>query len=245
MPSLPSSTLSISYSATVIYSADLLLYHRHRHCHRYCRSHICRHAVILKNVVHEEHRHQAVLMKNVNIGDETLTFQVVSLFIVWKTLNVQQGSRLKVDYEVTWDKDGFFQYARNETQEKSSRMLPSGVGNYRSEAPRHQSHFSRFSPDNVCSKRFKLCFLLVLRLWLQLCFVFMKFSMAFYSCYLFLSNAGSNIKERKEEEVDRTNSMKRAFFFFVCHCSIKGGILMIMSLARWNQIIGDGIDGVG
>ncbi|XP_028124303.1 A-kinase anchor protein 17A isoform X1 [Camellia sinensis] len=68
----------------------------------------------------------------------------------------KQGSRLKADYEVTWDKDGFFRYARNETQEKSSWMPPLDVGNYRSEAPRRQSHFSRFSPDNVRSKRFKV-----------------------------------------------------------------------------------------
>ncbi|XP_052202624.1 uncharacterized protein LOC127808226 [Diospyros lotus] len=67
----------------------------------------------------------------------------------------KEGSRLKADYEVRWDKDGFFRNARSETQEKRSRMPPLDSGNYRSEAPRRHAHFSRFSPDNVRSKRFK------------------------------------------------------------------------------------------
>ncbi|KAI8024787.1 CBL-interacting protein kinase 23 [Camellia lanceoleosa] len=33
--------------------------------------------------------------------------------------------------------------------------------------------------------------------------------------------------------------------FHKCHYFVKGGILMIMSLARWNQIIDYAIDGVG
>ncbi|KAE9457248.1 hypothetical protein C3L33_10850, partial [Rhododendron williamsianum] len=67
----------------------------------------------------------------------------------------KQGSRLKADYEVTWDKDGFFRNTRNETEDKSIRMPPLGAGNYRSEAYRRQSHFSRYSPDNERTKRFK------------------------------------------------------------------------------------------
>ncbi|XP_057469378.1 uncharacterized protein LOC130758470 [Actinidia eriantha] len=67
----------------------------------------------------------------------------------------KQGSRLKADYEVTWDKDGFFRNARSETQEKSSRMQPMGAGNYRSDPYRRQVYYSRSSPDNVQPKRFK------------------------------------------------------------------------------------------
>ncbi|KAL6995347.1 hypothetical protein U1Q18_005485 [Sarracenia purpurea var. burkii] len=67
----------------------------------------------------------------------------------------KQGSLLKADYEVIWDKDGLFRNARSETQEKSSRMLPLAAVNYRSEAHRRQTYFSRYSPDNVRAKRFK------------------------------------------------------------------------------------------
>ncbi|XAR61968.1 hypothetical protein NMG60_11016531 [Bertholletia excelsa] len=67
----------------------------------------------------------------------------------------KQGSRLKADYEVTWEKDGFFRNARSETHEKSSYMPPLVARNYRSEAPRRQGHSSRWSPDNVRPKRFK------------------------------------------------------------------------------------------
>lgn len=67
----------------------------------------------------------------------------------------KQGSRLKADYEVTWDKDGFFRYTRSETHDKSSRMPPLGAGNYRSDGYRRQPQFSRYSPDNAHTKRFK------------------------------------------------------------------------------------------
>ncbi|KAK3020758.1 hypothetical protein RJ639_047886 [Escallonia herrerae] len=64
------------------------------------------------------------------------------------------GSRLKADYEVTWDKDGFFQNSRTQAEERSTWAPTLTAGRYRSEAPRRQSH-TRFSPDNPRSKRFK------------------------------------------------------------------------------------------
>lgn len=69
---------------------------------------------------------------------------------------MQQGSRMKADYEVTWEKDGFFRNAKSETHEKSSYMPPLVARNYRSEAPRRQGHSSQWSPDNVRPKRFKV-----------------------------------------------------------------------------------------
>ncbi|KAA8528454.1 hypothetical protein F0562_035809 [Nyssa sinensis] len=68
----------------------------------------------------------------------------------------KQGSRLRADYEVTWDKDSCLPYARNQTQEKRSRVPATATGYYKSEAPRRQPHISRFSPDNARPKRFKV-----------------------------------------------------------------------------------------
>ncbi|KAM7518419.1 hypothetical protein LguiB_017381 [Lonicera macranthoides] len=67
----------------------------------------------------------------------------------------KQGSRLKADYEATWDKDGFFENSRSQTEENSRWKPTMGAGNYRSNAPRHQSHHSRYSPDNERPKRNK------------------------------------------------------------------------------------------
>lgn len=67
----------------------------------------------------------------------------------------KQGSRLRADYEVTWDKDGFFRNARSQTEENSRWTPTTAAGNYRSEAPRRQSHTSRLSPDDARPKRFK------------------------------------------------------------------------------------------
>lgn len=61
----------------------------------------------------------------------------------------KQGSRLRADYEVTWDNDGFFRNSRSFTQEKSSAIPERGAGQYRSEAAR------RYSPDNMRSKRYR------------------------------------------------------------------------------------------
>ncbi|XP_030466611.1 uncharacterized protein LOC115685665 [Syzygium oleosum] len=64
----------------------------------------------------------------------------------------KQGSRLRADYEVSWDKDGFFRNSRSETQEKSSRMTSLASGPYRSEYPKH---ISRHSPEKTRPKRFR------------------------------------------------------------------------------------------
>ncbi|KAJ9567040.1 hypothetical protein OSB04_003006 [Centaurea solstitialis] len=65
----------------------------------------------------------------------------------------KQGSRLKADYEVTWDKDNLFRNARSQTEENSRSVA---AGSYRSEAGRYQSHVPRFSEDSARAKRFKV-----------------------------------------------------------------------------------------
>ncbi|XP_057530951.1 uncharacterized protein LOC130809267 [Amaranthus tricolor] len=55
----------------------------------------------------------------------------------------KDGSRMKADYEVTWDKDGFFQSSWRHTQDN------------RNDGPRHRSYSSRYSPEDVRSKRYK------------------------------------------------------------------------------------------
>ncbi|KAI3673009.1 hypothetical protein L6452_39117 [Arctium lappa] len=67
----------------------------------------------------------------------------------------KQGSRLKADYEVTWDKDDLFRNARSQTEDNSRSMPKVAAGNYRSEAAGYQSHVPRFSENNTRSKRFK------------------------------------------------------------------------------------------
>ncbi|KAI3409054.1 uncharacterized protein J3R85_019852 [Psidium guajava] len=64
----------------------------------------------------------------------------------------KQGSRMRADYEVSWDKDGFFRNSRSETQEKSSRMTSLASGPYRSEFPKY---ISRYSPEKTRPKRFR------------------------------------------------------------------------------------------
>ncbi|KAI3460149.1 hypothetical protein Pfo_016812 [Paulownia fortunei] len=67
----------------------------------------------------------------------------------------KQGSRLRADYEVTWDRDGFFRNGRSRTEQSKKWMPATGVGNYRSEASGRQSQVSRNSPDDARRKRFK------------------------------------------------------------------------------------------
>ncbi|KAK7383226.1 hypothetical protein VNO78_28900 [Psophocarpus tetragonolobus] len=67
----------------------------------------------------------------------------------------KKGSRLKADYEVSWDKDGFFRNSRNQTQEKNNIVSTRAADHYRSEAPRRQAYNCRHSPDNVRPRRFK------------------------------------------------------------------------------------------
>lgn len=62
----------------------------------------------------------------------------------------QQGSRLRADYEVSWDRDGFFRNVRNQIPQQIA------AAPYKSEAPRRQQHTSRFSPEDVPRKRFKV-----------------------------------------------------------------------------------------
>lgn len=69
----------------------------------------------------------------------------------------KQGSKLKAEYEVTWDQNDFFRNSRSRTQESSGRSqeTAAGPGRYRSEAPRHETHSSRLTNDDTRRKRFK------------------------------------------------------------------------------------------
>ncbi|CAK9312511.1 unnamed protein product [Citrullus colocynthis] len=66
----------------------------------------------------------------------------------------KQGSRLWADYEVTWDKEGFTQYSRNQTQVNGSRMQEMAAGQNKNEALRRQRYSGSF-PDDSRRKRFK------------------------------------------------------------------------------------------
>lgn len=79
-----------------------------------------------------------------------------SFFMICEITTEQQGSRLKADYVVTWDKDGFFRNSRNQPQEKNNAVI--AADHYRSEAPRRQVYNSRHSPDRVRPRRFKVRF---------------------------------------------------------------------------------------
>lgn len=63
---------------------------------------------------------------------------------------------MRADYEVSWDKEGFFRNSRNYTEEKGSRLPAAETGQHRSEAPRRQAYNSRYSPDSMRPKRFKV-----------------------------------------------------------------------------------------
>ncbi|KAF5739475.1 ZCW7 isoform 1 [Tripterygium wilfordii] len=67
----------------------------------------------------------------------------------------KQGTRLKSDYEVTWDKDGFFRNSRSHVQEKSSRMPAIGAGLYGNQASRHEPHNPQSTYEDTRRKRFK------------------------------------------------------------------------------------------
>ncbi|ONK76335.1 uncharacterized protein A4U43_C03F26520 [Asparagus officinalis] len=70
----------------------------------------------------------------------------------------KEGSRLKVDYEVSWDRDGFFENQRSSTrshiQERAVR-LPVSSRYTRDEAPRHQSQTIHSVADVPWPKRFR------------------------------------------------------------------------------------------
>ncbi|KAJ7976838.1 A-kinase anchor protein 17A [Quillaja saponaria] len=65
----------------------------------------------------------------------------------------KQGSKMKADYDVTWDKDVFFRNSRNQTHE--NRVPAVASENDRSEAPKRQPYNSRYTSDNVRPRRFK------------------------------------------------------------------------------------------
>ncbi|KAL8196682.1 hypothetical protein R6Q57_024597 [Mikania cordata] len=67
----------------------------------------------------------------------------------------KQGSRLKADYEVNWDKDGLFRNARSQNEDNSRSSPKVAAYSYRSEPARYQSHAPRFSENNTRLKRFK------------------------------------------------------------------------------------------
>ncbi|GMH23759.1 hypothetical protein Nepgr_025602 [Nepenthes gracilis] len=68
---------------------------------------------------------------------------------------LKEGSRLKSDYEVTWDKGNFFKNARNLPQEKSVRKSATGPGQHRNDTLTWHAHASRDGPNNARTKRFK------------------------------------------------------------------------------------------
>ncbi|CAN4122551.1 unnamed protein product [Withania somnifera] len=65
----------------------------------------------------------------------------------------KQGSRLKADYDVTWDKDGFFRDARHQIEER--KRMPARVEE-RDEGHRQHSRISQFSSEEGRRKRFKV-----------------------------------------------------------------------------------------
>ncbi|KAK4348541.1 hypothetical protein RND71_031296 [Anisodus tanguticus] len=66
----------------------------------------------------------------------------------------KQGSRVRADYDVTWDKDGFFRDARHQIEERK-RMPGRGVEE-RDEGHRQHSRVSQFSSEEGQRKRFKV-----------------------------------------------------------------------------------------
>ncbi|XP_068654995.1 uncharacterized protein [Aristolochia californica] len=64
----------------------------------------------------------------------------------------KQGSRLRADYKVTWDKDGIF---RDKTQPRLERNQMQERTNFRNEASRFPSQFTRAGIDGSRPKRFR------------------------------------------------------------------------------------------
>ncbi|KAM3237479.1 A-kinase anchor protein 17A [Capsicum chacoense] len=65
----------------------------------------------------------------------------------------KQGSRLRADYDVTWDKDGFFRDARHQIEER--KRIPARRVEERDEGHRQHSRVSQFSSEEGRRKRFK------------------------------------------------------------------------------------------
>lgn len=72
-------------------------------------------------------------------------------------IGLQEGSRLKADYEVNWDKDDVFRNATSQSEVNNRSTPKVAAGNYnRSEANRYQPYVPRYSQNNARSKRFKV-----------------------------------------------------------------------------------------
>ncbi|KAJ8541196.1 hypothetical protein K7X08_002012 [Anisodus acutangulus] len=65
----------------------------------------------------------------------------------------KQGSRLRADYDVTWDKDGFFRDARHQIEER--KRIPERGVEERDEGHRQNSRVSQFSSEEGRRRRFK------------------------------------------------------------------------------------------
>ena len=92
----------------------------------------------------------------------------------------QQGSRLLADYEVSWDKDGFFRNLPSRSLEKGE-MREKAPEYPRSEAPRRQQYVSRFSSDDISRKRFKVRLLFLFKSLYYMGLVLLLVHTVFYS----------------------------------------------------------------
>lgn len=75
---------------------------------------------------------------------------------------MQQGSRLRADYEVTWDKDGFFQSSRSQVDERKRWAPATGAGNNRNEHSSRGSQVSGLNSDDSRRRRFKVSLFLLI-----------------------------------------------------------------------------------
>ncbi|KAK8642664.1 hypothetical protein V6N13_012001 [Hibiscus sabdariffa] len=91
-----------------------------------------------------------------------------------------QGSRLSADYEVAWDKDGFFRNSRSQNQDKSSKMQEPAAGRYRSEAPRREPRVSQLTSSDTRRKRFKPCNVISSEITLKPNFILFLFANAYF-----------------------------------------------------------------
>ncbi|XP_051150778.1 uncharacterized protein LOC127265140 [Andrographis paniculata] len=71
-----------------------------------------------------------------------------------RSLN-KQGSRMRADYEVTWDKDGSFRSGRGQAEHIRRWTPATGPENYRSGASVRPSQTPQYSPDDSRRKRFR------------------------------------------------------------------------------------------
>ncbi|KAJ8762538.1 hypothetical protein K2173_007977 [Erythroxylum novogranatense] len=67
----------------------------------------------------------------------------------------KQGSRLKADYEVTWDKNGFFRNSRSQALERTGGMPVQSGRRYRDDTSGHEPYISHYTSVDARRKRFK------------------------------------------------------------------------------------------